>query len=143
MICRGRTLAFGVWIKIFEDYHGAILSLAKLFDRVPEKNLPPIPLDDESPSVKELQKQREERGKRAEFLFADLLLSQKTEREKIKKSTASFSLDSINFLCSAEVNNSDADNLQSVNCNSNSDSFEKKFQTVSAICSLKNSFELR
>ena len=63
------------------------LFLAKLFDRVPEKNLPPIPLDDESPSVKELKKQREERGKRVEFLFADLLLSEKTQSEKIKKST--------------------------------------------------------
>lgn len=88
--------------------------LAELLNRVPEKNLPPIPLDDESPSVKELKKQREERGKRADFLFNDLLLSQKSEREKIKKFTASFSLDSINFLCSTEVNNSDADNLQSL-----------------------------
>ena len=88
--------------------------LSKVLDREAEKYLSSLPLDDENPRVQELKKQREERCKRAELLFADLLLSEKTEREKIKKSTVSFSLDSKNFLRSTEVNNSDADNLQSL-----------------------------
>mgnify|MGYP003571385484 CR=1 FL=1 len=90
------------------------LFLAKLFDRVPEKNLPPLPLDDDNPSVLQLKKQREERRNQADLLFTDLLLSEKTQREKIKKFTDNFTLASINFLYSTEVENC-TDDLQSVN----------------------------
>ena len=76
--------------------------------------MPPIPLDDDNPSVLQLKKQREDRRNQADLLFNVFLSSQKNEREKIKKSTANFTLASINFLYSTEVNNSDADNLQSL-----------------------------
>lgn len=61
---------------------------------------------------KELKKCREERRERAEKLFADHLLSQKTEVDKIKKSTTHFVLESKNFLNSIEVEKSDSENMQ-------------------------------
>ena len=88
--------------------------LAKLLDREAEKYLSSLPLDDNSPDVQALKISRAKKLAYSDNLFNTELVLQKTEAEKIKKSTSFFVLDSINFLNSTEVENSESKNLQSL-----------------------------
>jgi len=86
--------------------------LAELLNRVPEKYLSALPLDDDNPRVLELKKNRAERNARADKLFADNFISQKSVEEEITKNASDFSIDFQNISNFSDVNFKNPDNAK-------------------------------